>query len=330
MVLHVLVDRHVVLDAVHPVDLHGIHAGTRRELVRERLARRPGFGTHVAHVLHGDGSRRRLHQVERPERGVEHVVAHVAEGSVAEAADVVPALAEVAATVGPHLRGAHPQVPVHARRRRDHRTQLPLRVEAVAPAPHLADLPQRAALHVLGDERLERTRMPVVAGLRDDAVPPLRRGQEVRLLLGIADRLLDVDVDAALHARDRDRRVRLLVGRDDRRVDLAAHLVQELAVVGEVPRLREVVGRGELRDALPGEAQLRRVRIDERDDLLAEALRHEHAPQTSAAADEGEANLPPRGELPRAALSEGESADVERRSARGQLQEVPSLHLSSP
>ena len=338
VVLHVLVDRHVVVDAVRPVELERLHARPRGKLVRERLARRPRLGAHVAHVLHRHRGRRRVHEVHRPERGVEHVVAHVAERAVAEAADVVPALAEVGAAVGAHLGRAHPQVPVHPLRRIDHGTELALGVEAVRPAPHLADLAERAALHVFGHERLERTRVAVVAGLRHDAVLARGGGEEVGLLLRVADRLLDVHVDAALHAGDGDRRVRLLVGGDDRRVDGAPHLVEEHAVVGAVvgvgTHLREVVVGLELLDAGLRRVDLRRVGVDHRHDLLVEALRHEHAPEPPAAPDEGEADLAPGRDLPRPALPEGEPADVEERRTgrhRGRaLQETASLHVVSP
>ena len=329
VVLHVLVDRHVVLDAVHPVERHGVHAGARRELVGDCLARRPGLRADVAHVLHRHRGRRRPHQVERPERRIEHVVAHVAERAVAEAADVVPALAEVGTAVGTHLGRAHPEIPVHALRRRDHGAERPLRVEAVAPAPHLAHLPQGAALHVLGNERLERAGMAVVARLRDDAVLPLRRREEVCLLLRVADRLLDVDVDALLHAGDRDGRVRLLVRGDDRRVHRVAHLLQEDAVVRERLHLREVAGRRELREALLRIRHLGRVGVDHRDDLLVQALRHEHGAQPPAAADERDADLPPRRDLPCPALAEGRAADAERGRTRGQPQEVTSFHFHS-
>ena len=310
------------------MERHGVHAGARRELVGDRLARRPGLRADVAHVLHRHRGRRRPHQVERPERRVEHVVAHVAERAVAEAADVVPALAEVGTAVGAHLGRAHPEVPVHALRRRDHGAERPLRVEAVAPAPHLAHLPQGAALHVLGDERLERAGMAVVARLRDDAVLPLRRREEVCLLLRVADRLLDVDVDALLHAGDRDGRVRLLVRGDDRRVHRVAHLLQEDAVVRERLHLREVAGRRELREALLRIRHLGRVGVDHRDDLLVQALRHEHAPHAPATSNQRHADLPPRRNLLRPALPEGDTADVECRCASGQSQKFPSLHAT--
>ena len=236
--------------------------------------------------------------------------------------------------VGTHLGGPHPQVPVHALRRVDHGAQLALGVEAVRPAPHLADLPERAALHVLGHERLERARVAVVAGLRHDAVLAFGGGEEVGLLLRIADRLLDVHVDAALHAGDGDGRVRLLVGGDDRRVHLAAHLVEEHAVVGERAHLREVVVGLELLDARLRGVHLRRVGVDHRHDLLVEALRHEHAPEPSAAPDERHADLAPGRDLLGTALPEGEPADVEERRTgrhRGRaLQETASLHVVSP
>ena len=330
VVLYVLVDRHVVLDAVHPVERHGVHARTRRKFIRDRLARRPGLRADIAHVLHRHRGRRRVHQVERPERRVQHVVTHVAERAVAEAADVVPALAKIGPTIGTHLGRPHPQIPVHALRWLDHWAQAPLRVEAVAPAPHFTDLSQRAALHVLRDERLERPRMPMVARLRHDAVFPLRLREQIRLLLGVADRLLDVDVDALLHAGDRDGRVRLLVRGDDRRIDLVPHLVQKLAVVCEFLHFRKIVGWGELRDAVPGETHLRRVGVDHRDDLLVQALRHEHALHAPATSNQRHADLPPRRNLLRPALPEGDTADVECRCASGQSQKFPSLHLSSP
>ena len=224
--------------------------------------------------------------------------------------------------------------PVHPLRRIDHGTELALGVEAVRPAPHLADLAERAALHVFGHERLERTRVAVVAGLRHDAVLPLGGGEEVGLLLRIADRLLDVNVDAALHAGDGDRRVRLLVGGNDRRVHRAPHLFEELAVVGVGTNLREVVVGLKLLDAGLRRVDLGRVGVDHRHDLLVEALRHEHAPEPPAAPDECEADLAPGRDLPGPALPEGEPADVEERRTgrhRGRaLQETASLHVVSP
>ena len=171
--------------------------------------------------------------------------------------------------------------------------------------------------------------MAVVARLRDDAVLPLRRREEVRLLLGVADRLLDVDVDALLHAGDRDGRVRLLVRGDDRRVHRVAHLLQKDAVVRERLHLREVAGRRELREALLRVRHLGRVGVDHRDDLLVQALRHEHGAQPPAAADERDADLPPRRNLPCPALAEGRAADAERGRARSQPQEVTSFHFHS-
>ena len=203
-----------------------------------------------------------------------------------------------------------------------------LRVEAIGPAPDLAHLAERAGLDVFRDERLERARMSVVPDLRHDSVLARRLKQQIRLLLAIADGLFDVHVYAAPHCREREWRVRLLVGRDYYRVHLVGHLVEELAEVGEEPYLGLVVLRRLPLDLLPHFVEARRVWIDHCHDFLVVAFAHQHR-HTTAASYERDADFRALGDLARPAQAEVRASYVEqgqRGHSGGHLDEFSSFH----
>ena len=220
-------------------------------------------------------------------------------------------------------------VPVHPLRRLCLWRAVHHRVQAVVERPHLAHLPERAALDVLHEAAHALLAVAVVANLRHHAVP-LRYGvHDVHLRHREGHRLLHVDVQALRHGEDRSRGV-VVVGRGDRHgVQLARHLLEHLAVVVERADLRHVrlrlVRLHHGAHLLPAA----RVRLRDADDLLlahavedAVARTQAHAP---AAPDEAQPDLAPGGDRSR----ERGIADIEqrqRRSAGRQPNKCPSLH----
>ena len=100
----------------------------------------------------------------------------------------------------------------------------------------------------------------LVAHLRDNAVLPLRRHQELALLERMRKRLLGEDRDPALHRRHQRREVREVRRADRDRVDSPRHRVQHLAEVREPRQIRIELER---LDAL----RTLEIRVAERDDL---------------------------------------------------------------
>ena len=116
--------------------------------------------------------------------------------------------------------------------------------------------------------------MPVGAALSDEMRTPARLGgNEVAFRRREAERLVEVDVDVAAKRHHRRQDVLVVRRLDDDRVDLAVHLLEHVLVGREAPRRREVrarLGIARVGDVLLEEGEPRRVRVDDRDEILAE------------------------------------------------------------
>ena len=154
----------------------------------------------------------------------------------------------IAVVVGPLRGDAQPEVPVQFRRDRllvlRHRHDLRrLRPDRpVGPDVDLVDRPDGAGLDDLDRFAQAVLGRTLVAHLRGH----LHLGGHVAHLAGLGDRvrqrLLAVNALALLHGHQAGRRVRVVGGADGDGVDLVAELVEHLAVVGELLRVR-VAGR---------------------------------------------------------------------------------------
>ena len=219
------------------------------------------LGTHRQRSLGLD--RGGILQLQRPERQVDHVAPHVAQGPVAEIPPVLPrhgSLREVAGVIGPHRRRPDPQVPVQPLRHRGRllrparRTFDPL-VHPNVGFPHRPDRPRsdqldHAAVVVGGvDLRAHLGRHLHLLG---------RFPHHAGLVDRVGQRLLAIDVLAPLHGRDAGQGVGVLGGADGHRVDVL--LVEHLAPVG--------VGLG-LGMPLGGLGQVVVIHVAQGDDVLA-------------------------------------------------------------
>ena len=159
--------------------------------------------------------------------------------------------------------------------------------------------------------------MSVVAHLRDDAVLLRLAREELHLLERERERFLHVHVDAAADGHQGGDRMVVVGRRDERGVDLVAHLLEHLAVVRALPRAGEVEGTVELlRGRLDG-PDARRQRVDERDDLHVLLAAHpaDEARHLRAAPNQRHTDLPALRDPLRERRRE-EAADVERGHAR--------------
>ena len=154
--------------------------------------------------------------------------------------------------------------------------------------------------------------MPEVAHLRDDAGRLRGRAHRARLLQRVRHRLLHEHVDAAPRREDGRERV-VVVGRgDEDRIERVAHLVEQLAVVGERARALHVRAVRKFLAEGPHAGELRGVGVDERHHALAED-RLKDRMDARAAADHRHAHLRALRDLPRAGLPERHAPDAEER-----------------
>ena len=232
-------------------------------------------------------------------------------------------------------RDAEPEVPVEARR---HRVGAFGTVQALRPdrpvGRHvdLPDLAEDAAHEDLDRAALAVRAVAVVAHLRDDAARPRDVAEALGLPPRAHERLLHVDVAAALHRGDRAGGVHVVGRRDDDRVEVL------LLVKQRAPVLVRTHLRAARRDLLRGRAQAVEVHVAERDDLFAEAVeRIQVRAAAPARADEGHAQtLAPVAEAGRAqdldrfrhvgAVRAGRAAPRKRKRARADEASPGKLH----
>lgn len=134
--------------------------------------------------------------------------------------------------------------------------------------------------------------MALIAHLRDDAKLLLGTHQQLRLPVGMRQRLLDEDVLLHRHREHRRREVRVIRRRDTDRVDVALHLLQHLAEV------RELRHAGELLEVAVDARRLEvHVTKGDRLGLAAGADRGDDAGAAPADADHGEVDALARRQL---------------------------------
>ena len=171
----------------------------------------------------------------RAEDRVEDVAAHVAERAGAEV-EPLPPVARVVVAVAderPLGRDAEPQVPVEPRGHRVVLVGLRVRVapRLAAPRVDFLHLPDRAVVDELHDELVLRARVNLNAHLRDELLLGGDFGEPAGLVDRLRQRLLAVDVQAAVHgAACAIGRVHVVRRRDVHRVEVLL-LVEQHAVV---------------------------------------------------------------------------------------------------
>jgi len=132
--------------------------------------------------------------------------------------------------------------------------------------------------------------MAVLTHLRDDA-GSLRLLQHLpRLADRMRHRLLDVHVDAAPNRQKRRQRMLVIGCGDHHRIQLFAHRVEQLSVVGEGFDLRSRSRRHLLADDVERLGDLAAVRIHDGHDPFLARLRQQHwKPPAVAAPDQRDA-----------------------------------------
>src|SRR4051812_6685391 len=252
--------------AVVPGELDRRLAAARRELVhRHRRVREADAVERRRHRF----DRRRVAEIERPQRVIDQVRAHVADRADAPVDPAAPVERVIHRVIVDARRDAEEQIPVERRRlrvipghrvreprfdagavpaesfrrRRAHfRTRNALRPvteRTIGPDVDLADVADRAGPDVLDRGSRVVPRVPLVAHLRRQLRHALRlAGELARLGNRPAQWLLHVDVLAEVHRRERDRRVHVVGCRDDDAVDVFL-LVEHVAVVAIAPGARQ-------------------------------------------------------------------------------------------
>ena len=215
--------------------------------------------------------RRRVAEIERPERMVDEVRAHVAKRALAPIHPAAPVERVIDRVVVDFRRAAEEQVPIEIgwlrivaderrgealldvaavpaerpfrvvlERRRARNALRPVAERPVGPDVDLAHFTDRAAVNQLVAGAGVVGRVTLVAHLRDDLAILRFLGQDARFLDRPAERLLHVDVLAEIHRQRRDRRVHVIRRSDDDRVDVLL-LLEHLAVVTVLRELRQVL-----------------------------------------------------------------------------------------
>ena len=116
-------------------------------------------------------------------------------------------------------------------------------------------------MHELDRRAIELVRLDLVSHLRDDVVRLRRQPHLPSLMHRVRQRLLTMDVLAKLHRRQRNRSVHVIRRRNDDRIErLRVRIVEQLAIVEELLRRRELLG---------GAAEMigRLVDVAQRDDV---------------------------------------------------------------
>ena len=188
--------------------------------------------------------RRRI-EIERPDRSVESVAAPVAQHPQAEVVERPPLFRQVIGVEIALRRGAEPEIPSepigyrHGGRRHDGRIgemgaahfRSAVATKYLA---HLADHSGADRFHRLADALAG---VALISHLGDHLVALLGFQEGSRLPDVMGQRLLGVNVDPALHRRERGGEMRVIRGGNDHRVDVLVHLVEHHAEV-VVKRLR--------------------------------------------------------------------------------------------
>ncbi len=204
-------------------------------------------------------------ELQRPERAVEDVTAHVAERAGSELGPVPPPERVQPAVVVAVARRPEPLVPVKSF---GHRFALrPLLVPAEVArhqAVRLGHVADRAGPDVLAQPAVALARVPLVAHRRVNLVLPRFGRERARLVDAPRQRLLAEHTLARANGADRGRRVVVVRGGDQHRVDVLRVLVVHRAVVVVHRRVFDLVA--ELLDRL---RDLLVVHVAERDEALA-------------------------------------------------------------
>ena len=149
----------------------------------------------------------------------------------------------------------------------------------------------------------------VLAGLCKDEVAFRRRE---------AERLIEVDVDAAAH-RHHSRKNMLVVRRlNDDGVDFSAHFLEHVLIRRKALSGREVLpvrGAARLGDILLKNVEAHWIGVDDRNEILAENAVY-HTLRLESASDQRDPDLRAFRDLPRPAQPESGAADIEKRQRR--------------
>ena len=175
-------------------------------------------------------------RVQRPEREIDQVGAHVAQRARAKRGPAAPVEVGVVRVIAPVDVGrAKPGRPIQAGRRRNRRgLDHALRPDrTVRPDVHLGNLADHPGADQLDNPAAIVAGMALVAHLGHQVGVGLGQVRQLATFLDrVGQRLLDENVQAPLHRMPRRHRMVMVGCRDQDRVDVAAR-IQHLAVVAE-------------------------------------------------------------------------------------------------
>ena len=235
--------------------------------------------------------------MQRHVRGAQDVAGHIAQGAAAEVVEPAPVewLVEEAAVAvglglavrreGPLGGDAEPEVPIQSGRNRilfRNRGEALRPHRPVAPGVHFGDVADIAVPDDLGALPRAFVGIALVAHLGRDLVFRGRLPQLARLPNRAYQRLLHVNVLAALHTPHSGCGVHVIRRGDDHGIDVLAFLIQHLA---EVPELRRVF------EALEGGGGAAVVHIAERHDVFRGRRSRDVGGALAAGADGGHVQL---------------------------------------
>ena len=260
-------------------------------------------------------------ETHRHVRRAEDVAGHVADRAAAEIGERAPVVRRVRGAERAVLGAAEPGFPIEGRRHgrflRDHVGALrPIGRGTIGPGVDFGDVADVAVPDNLRALAGAGLRVSLVAHLRRDAVLGGGQGELLRLPNGAGERLLTIDVLAALHRPHGGAAVHVVGTGDGDGVDVAALLVEHLAIVGVLGDFR--VGGESLFGALG-------IGVGHGDDVLVGAS-GDIAVALAAGADRGDVQLLIRGFVPE--MFEGGSAAEPCRGdgagQQGAVEEMPS------
>ena len=166
-----------------------------------------------------------IFQIERPEGRVHDVAAEVAKRAGAEIPPRAPACRVIGRVIGPHRGGADPQIPVQPFRDGG-RVLGPADLDALRPDGRFVQPWTSRTLPIAPSRihsRISRLPSPEWPWLPICVTTLYFRAASVssaRFLDRMRERLLHIDVLAALHRRQRNHRVGVIGRRDDHRINV--------------------------------------------------------------------------------------------------------------
>ena len=206
--------------------------------------------------------RRRIAQVEGPERQVHVVAAEVGQRAAAEIPPVAPIEMEVRRVERPHRRRPDPQIVVDRRRRRALLDAHARPNAAAHPHVHARDRADLAGLDDLDDAAIVVAGVDLRAHLRDGLLLGRQVAHLAHFVHRMGQRLLAVHVQPAPQRPHDRNRVRVVGRGDDHGVEVL-FLVEHLAKVD--------VGLG-LGKPLGHLAQVQRIDVAQGDDIFADQV----------------------------------------------------------